>query len=112
MTSPSLNPFASPKAPAPNVGGVFVDVAGFKFHVTARAIPRYLWTTTDIRVAIDGRTVLSTGGVLKTASSARAEFEQEGKTRNRVAVAARQGVRVPLCHRRGRRGVEVRTCSD
>jgi hypothetical protein len=38
---------------------------GSRVEVTARAVPRYLWQTTSIDVAVDGAPVLKTGGVLK-----------------------------------------------
>ena len=39
--------------------------SGVPVTVTARVVPRYAWQTTSIDVAVNGRTVLQTGGVLK-----------------------------------------------
>lgn len=38
---------------------------GVSVRVSARVVPRYAWLTTSIDVAVDDRTVLRTGGVLK-----------------------------------------------
>ena len=39
--------------------------SGVPIRVTARVVPRYAWRTTSIDVAVNGRTVLQTGGVRK-----------------------------------------------
>jgi hypothetical protein len=51
---------------------------GSTIEVTARLIPRYLWTTASIDVFLDGRCILRTGGQMKTIGSSSAEFHHDG----------------------------------
>jgi hypothetical protein len=46
-----------------------IQWGGSWISVTARMVGRYVWTTTSIDVAIDGKTVLRTGGVPKITGS-------------------------------------------
>jgi hypothetical protein len=52
---------------------------GSAVEVTARLIPRFLWTTASIDVFIDGECVLETGGQLKITGSSSAEFFHGGR---------------------------------
>lgn len=47
-------------------------------EVTARLIPRFLWTTASIDVFLDGSCILRTGGQLKITGSSSAEFYHGG----------------------------------
>jgi hypothetical protein len=51
---------------------------GHAVEVSARLIPRYLWTTASINVFIDGRCILRTGGQFKAVGSSSAEFDDDG----------------------------------
>jgi hypothetical protein len=51
---------------------------GSTVEVTARLVPRYLWTTASIDVFLDGRCILRTGGQLKLIGSSSAEFDHDG----------------------------------
>jgi hypothetical protein len=53
--------------------------------VSARLVPRYLWTTASIDVTVGSRRVLATGGVMKMASTCNAEFDH-GDCLHRVAL--------------------------
>ena len=48
--------------------------------VTARAIPRFAWTSASIDVAIGDETILKTGGVLKVVGKHVETFELRGAT--------------------------------
>ena len=52
---------------------------GSTVEVTARLIPRFLWTTASIDVFIDGECVLRTGGQLKIIGSSSTEFFHRGR---------------------------------
>jgi hypothetical protein len=47
---------------------------GSTVEVTARLIPRFLWTTASIEVFLDEECILRTGGQLKITGSSSAEF--------------------------------------
>jgi hypothetical protein len=51
---------------------------GGTVEVTARLVPRYLWTTASIDVFLDGRCILRTGGQMKMTGSSSAEFRHDG----------------------------------
>jgi hypothetical protein len=51
---------------------------GSSVGVTARLVPRYLWTTSSIDVFLDGRCILRTGGQMKIVGSSSAEFRHDG----------------------------------
>jgi hypothetical protein len=51
---------------------------GYAVEVTARLVPRYLWTTSSIDVFLDGRCILRTGGQMKVIGSSSAEFQHDG----------------------------------
>jgi hypothetical protein len=51
---------------------------GKTVEVTARLVPRYLWTTASIDVFLEGRCILRTGGQLKMIGSSSAEFDDDG----------------------------------
>jgi hypothetical protein len=51
---------------------------GSTVEVTARLVPRYLWTTSSIDVFLDGRCILRTGGQMKVIGSSSAEFQHDG----------------------------------
>jgi hypothetical protein len=53
---------------------------GCTVEVTARLVPRYLWTTSSIDVFLDGRCILRTGGQMKVTGSSSAEFQHDGAT--------------------------------
>jgi hypothetical protein len=61
---------AVPRAKMPWHGGMV--------EVTARLVPRYLWTTTSIDVFPDGRCILRSGGQFKIVGSCSAEFHHDG----------------------------------
>jgi hypothetical protein len=56
---------------------------GASVSITAQLVPRYAWNTASIDVAVDGHTILRTGGVLKSAGT-----HAEGFTRGGTAHAA------------------------
>src|SRR5262249_10297062 len=56
-----------------------IEWHGSTVEVTARLIPRFLWTTASIDVFIDGECVLRTGGQLKITGSSSAEFSHRGR---------------------------------
>jgi hypothetical protein len=65
--------------------GELVPMAKTRWHgatveVTARLVPRYLWTTSSIDVFLDGRCILRTGGQMKVIGSSSAEFQHDGAT--------------------------------
>ncbi len=51
---------------------------GSRVEVTARLVPRYLWTTASIDVYLDGLCILRTGGQMKIIGSSSAEFHHDG----------------------------------
>jgi hypothetical protein len=51
---------------------------GSTVEVTARLVPRYLWTTASIDVFLDGRCILRTGGQMRMVGSGSAEFDHDG----------------------------------
>jgi hypothetical protein len=51
---------------------------GSTIEVTARIVPRYLWTTASIDVFLDGRCILRTGGQMRIIGSSSAEFHHDG----------------------------------
>jgi len=51
---------------------------GVPVLVTSRFISRYAWTTATIEVAVNGRSILSTGGVMKITGSTTTTFEHNG----------------------------------
>jgi hypothetical protein len=51
---------------------------GTTVEVTARLVPRYLWTTSAIDVFLDGRCILRTDGQMKITGSSSAEFHHDG----------------------------------
>ncbi len=51
---------------------------GRTVEVTARIIPRYLWTTASIDVFLDRECILRTGGQKKAVGSSEAEFHYDG----------------------------------
>ncbi len=53
---------------------------GRTVEVTARVIPRYLWTTASIDVYIDAECVLQTGGQMKATGGCTAQFYDSGST--------------------------------
>ena len=53
---------------------------GHNVEVTARLIPRCLWTTASIDVYIDSDCVLRTGGQMKTTGVSTAQFYDSGST--------------------------------
>lgn len=62
-------------------------------EVTSRIISRYGWTTASIDVAVDGDTVLRTGGVLKIRGSHTAMFDYDGKSHKAVLSWGRGSLR-------------------
>jgi len=52
---------------------------GIAVGVTARAVPRYAWTTVSIDVAVDATTILRTGGAFKFVGNRAARFMLDGK---------------------------------
>jgi hypothetical protein len=52
---------------------------GCAVEVTARLVPRYLWTTASIDVFLGGRCILRTGGQMKIWGSHSAEFHHDGE---------------------------------
>ncbi len=53
---------------------------GCTVEVTARLVPRYLWSTASIDVHLDGRCILRTGGQRKIVGSSTAEFQHDGES--------------------------------
>src|SRR4051794_29497518 len=51
---------------------------GVPVHVRAHYIPKYLWFTVSIDVALGGRTILRTGGQLRMVGVAVSQFEHDG----------------------------------
>jgi len=51
---------------------------GRALQVTARLIPRFLWTTASIDVFLDACCVLQTGGKMKLTGGSTARFEDSG----------------------------------
>jgi len=51
---------------------------GTPVSITARLVPRYVWQSTSIDVAVDGRVVLRTGGVFKFVGKHAETFESDG----------------------------------
>jgi hypothetical protein len=52
---------------------------GSHLEVSARAVPRYLWSTVSIDVLIDGAPVLRTGGQFRARGSVSSEFRHDGE---------------------------------
>jgi hypothetical protein len=52
---------------------------GVAVGVTARAVPRYAWTTVSIDVAVDATTILRTGGAFKFVGTRVEKFMLDGK---------------------------------
>jgi hypothetical protein len=52
---------------------------GSTVEVTARLVPRYLWSTASIDVFLDGRCILRTGGQMRAVGSSSAEFDHDGE---------------------------------
>ena len=46
--------------------------------ITARLVPRYAWQSASIDVAVSGRVVLRTGGVMKLVGKHTETFESDG----------------------------------
>jgi hypothetical protein len=55
---------------------------GSRVEILARAVPRYLWQTTSIDVAVDGAPVLKTGGALKITGEHPVRFSHRGLERS------------------------------
>ena len=51
---------------------------GSHLEVSARAVPRYLWSTVSIDVLIDGAPVLRTGGQFRARGAVTSEFRHDG----------------------------------
>jgi hypothetical protein len=51
---------------------------GRTVEVTARLIPRYLWSTASIDVFLDGECILQTGGQMRIIGLSEAEFHHDG----------------------------------
>lgn len=51
---------------------------GRTVEVTARLVPRYLWTTASIDVFLDGECILRTGGQMKAIGFSEAGFHHDG----------------------------------
>jgi hypothetical protein len=69
---------------------------GRAVEVTARLIPRYLWTTASIDVFLDGQYILRTGGQMKAVGSSSAEFHLDGSVHSvELSWGAAQGFSFP-----------------
>jgi hypothetical protein len=66
---------------------------GRAVEVTARLIPKYLWTTASIDVYVDSGCVLQTGGKLESTGSVFARFYDSGATHDIEVQWGRGGVR-------------------
>jgi hypothetical protein len=56
-----------------------VPWSGATFELSARSVPRYLWQTVSIDVALDGADILKTGGVLKVVGDHVARYSYQGE---------------------------------
>jgi hypothetical protein len=70
----------------------FGDWRGRSVEVTARLIPRYLWTTASIDVYIDSECVLRTGGQMKSVGTATDEFYASGSIHTVELTWGRPGI--------------------
>ena len=69
------NRYAPPKTAVSSGRHCTASWNGVSIQVTARTVPRYLFTTASIDVMVDGRQVIGTGGVLKRTGSHQVSFQ-------------------------------------